>query len=309
MNLYECIMQVSSCIKEKNEVKELIKKYETIKKLKKDIKYNCFFSLIDLKEFYNFFAPNITMQIINNIYKNNDFSILGKKECELIINNQDIKEYVEISTRINQIISNEIMSLLTPEQLKKDLKTEYIYNRLSEKLGKVGLIEILKVIDGKGNEAEQYFDERNKIIEPSIKLFPIYNFNNEFLDKMNKINISKQIIDSIEKFNLMLYIIERIIYCDIYDKIIFLKKENIQLIKEDEKLNIIVKKILIKDQRLVVMNFPIIVLHDNYYFPYSLQYDIWSREATINVFTCKLEEKKSLLNLSIVNTIDLFQDD
>ena len=84
MNLYECILQVSNCIKDKEEIKELIEKYKKVKKLKQDIKYSFFFSLLEEKEFYNFFAPNISMQIINSIYNHNDFKIMSKEVCENI---------------------------------------------------------------------------------------------------------------------------------------------------------------------------------------------------------------------------------
>ena len=46
MNLYECILQVSNCIKDKEEIKELIEKYKKVKKLKQDIKYSFLFSFI-----------------------------------------------------------------------------------------------------------------------------------------------------------------------------------------------------------------------------------------------------------------------
>ena len=39
MNLYECILQFSNCIKEKEEVKELIEKYNKVIRLRKNIKY------------------------------------------------------------------------------------------------------------------------------------------------------------------------------------------------------------------------------------------------------------------------------
>ena len=73
MNLYESILQFSNCIKEKEEVKELIEKYNKVIRLRKNIKYSFFFSFVYGIEFYHFFAPNVAMQIINNIYKANDF--------------------------------------------------------------------------------------------------------------------------------------------------------------------------------------------------------------------------------------------
>lgn len=307
MNLYECILQVSNCIKDKEEIKELIEKYKKVKKLKQDIKYSFFFSLLEGKEFYNFFAPNISMQIINSIYNNNDFEIMSKEVCELIINNQDIREYVKTSTQVNKIVSQEIMSLFSPKELKGDSKKVYVYNRLSEKLGYIGALENLKKLAGKGKEIENYSKERKKIVEPSIKLFPIYKFNDEFLKKVYELNISKEVINVFEKFNLMLYIIERIIYCNIYDKILYMENKDVKILDENEKLNMVYKKMLINDARLIFSHFPILVLEDNYYFPYSINVELMKGEATIESFTSKLEGKNALLNLSITDTIELFK--
>ena len=307
MNLYECILQVSNCIKDKEEIKELIEKYKKVKKLKQDIKYSFFFSLLEGKEFYNFFAPNISMQIINSIYNHNDFKIMSKEVCELIINNQDIREYVKTSTQVNKIVSQEIMSLFSPKELKGDSKKVYVYNRLSEKLGYIGALENLKKLVGKGNEIENYSKERKKIVEPSIKLFPIYKFNDEFLKKVYELNISKEVINVFEKFNLMLYIIERIIYCNIYDKILYMENKDVKILDENEKLNMVYKKMLINDARLIFSHFPILVLEDNYYFPYSINVELMKGEATIESFTSKLEGKNALLNLSITDTIELFK--
>lgn len=307
MNLYECILQVSNCIKDKEEIKELIEKYKKVKKLKQDIKYSFFFSLLEGKEFYNFFAPNISMQIINSIYNHNDFKIMSKEVCELIINNQDIREYVKTSTQVNKIVSQEIMSLFSPKELKGDSKKVYVYNRLSEKLGYIGALENLKKLVGKGKEIENYSKERKKIVEPSIKLFPIYKFNDEFLKKVYELNISKEVINVFEKFNLMLYIIERIIYCNIYDKILYMENKDVKILDENEKLNMVYKKMLINDARLIFSHFPILVLEDNYYFPYSINVELMKGEATIESFTSKLEGKNALLNLSITDTIELFK--
>ena len=307
MNLYECILQVSNCIKDKEEIKELIEKYKKVKKLKQDIKYSFFFSLLEGKEFYNFFAPNISMQIINSIYNHNDFKIMSKEVCELIINNQDIREYVKTSTQVNKIVSQEIMSLFSPKELKGDPKKVYVYNRLSEKLGYIGALENLKKLSGKGKEIENYSKERKKIVEPSIKLFPIYKFNDEFLKKVYELNISKEVINVFEKFNLMLYIIERIIYCNIYDKILYMENKDVKILDENEKLNMVYKKMLINDARLIFSHFPILVLEDNYYFPYSINVELMKGEATIESFTSKLEGKNALLNLSITDTIELFK--
>lgn len=309
MNLYECIFQVSNCIKEREEVKELIEKNKKVKELKQDIKYNAFFLFNEGKEFYNFFAPNISLQIVNNIYKNSDFKIISKEECELILNNKDIKDFVKISTHVNEIVTKEIMNMYTPNEQKGDLKITYIYNRLSEKLGYIGVLENLKLIAGKGEELERYYKERNKIIEPSIKLFPIHKFDNEFLKKVYEQDVSKQCIEAFERFNIILYIIERIIYCNVYDKILYLKRENVKFIDETEKYNIFYKKMLINNVEILFNHFPILVLDDDYYFPYSEQCDLLNGDSTIKSFSCKLNDKNSLLNLSIINTIDLFKED
>lgn len=310
MNLYEHILQVSNCIKQKQEVKELIKIYNEIKDLKKDIKYSFFFSIIDGKEFYNFFAPNISMQIISNVYKNNDFNIIPKEVCELIINNRSINKYIQISTKVNEIIIKEIMSFFNPQEFEEDFKIKYEYNRLSEKLGYIGFIENLKIMTGKGKELEMYFKKRNLLIEEGLKVFPINKFDDEFFNEIYKLGISKETVDSIEKFNLILYIIERIIYCNIYDKIIVIKNENIKVINEKEKLNMIYKEMVISNNELLLKNFPILILEEDYYFLYSKKIEFRDQNITIQVksFSCKLNERNELGKLSIIDTVELFKD-
>ena len=311
MNLYESILQVSNCIKEKGEVKELLEKYKKVRELRNDVKYIYFFSLIDGKEFYGFFAPNISMQIINNVYKHSDFEIISKEICELIINNEDIKEYVQVSTKVCEIITQEIVSLFNPQNFKGNAKTVYAYNKLSEKLGYIGFIDNLKVLNGKGKELDIYFKERNKIVDEGAKVFPISKFNNEFLNEIYNLNVSKEVVDSIEKLNLILYIIERIIYCDIYDKLIYIKSENISIIDKKEKSNIINQEMQVNNEELLFKHFPILILENNYYFLYSEQIK-YSKEGTTikcKCFSCKFEEKNALLKLSITDTVELFKDE
>lgn len=311
MNLYESILQVSNCIKERKEVKELLEKYKKVRKLRKDVKYVYFFSLIDGKEFYGFFAPNISMQMINNVYKHSDFEIISKEICELIINNEDIKEYVQISTKVCEIITQEIVSLFNPQNFKGNAKTVYAYNKLSEKLGYIGFIDNLKVLNGKGKELEIYFKERNKIVDEGAKVFPISKFSNKFLNKIYNLNVSKEVVDSIEKINLILYIIERIIYCDIYDKLIYIKDENISIIDKKEKSNIVNQEMQVNNEELLFKNFPILILENNYYFLYSEQIKYSKEETTIKCkcFSCKFEERNALLKLSITGTVTLFKDE
>lgn len=311
MNLNESILQVSNCIKEKGEVKDLLEKYKKVRELRNDVKYIYFFSLIDGKEFYGFFAPNISMQIINNVYKHSDFEIISKEICELIINNEDIKEYVQVSTKVCEIITQEIVSLFNPQNFKGNAKTVYAYNKLSEKLGYIGFIDNLKVLNGKGKELDIYFKERNKIVDEGAKVFPISKFNNEFLNEIYNLNVSKEVVDSIEKLNLILYIIERIIYCDIYDKLIYIKSENISIIDKKEKSNIINQEMQVNNEELLFKHFPILILENNYYFLYSEQIKYSKEETTIKCkcFYCKFEEKNALLKLSITDTVELFKDE
>lgn len=309
MNLYENILQVANCIKEREEVQELIEKHKKVNKLRENIKYSFFFSLVAGKEFYHFFAPNIAIQIINNIYKHNDFTIISKEVCELIINNEDIKEYVNSSTKVNEIVLKEIMSLFNSEDFKENIKMAYKYNKLSEKLGYIGFITNMKVMAGKGALLEKYFQERKKIIEESAKLFPIHGFDEKFLKNVYEQGITKELVDSIEKFNLVLFIIEKMIYCNVYDNILYIENKNTKVVSETEKLNMINKKFFINNPKIIIKHFPILIIDNNYYFPYSEQFELVKGEATIKCFTCKLEEKDDLLKLSITDTIDLFRED
>ena len=57
------------------------------------------------------------------------------------------------------------------------------------------------------------------------------------------------------------------------------------------------------------MHFPILIIDNNYYFSYSEQFELIKGKSTIKCFTCKLEEKNALLNLSITDTIELFREE
>lgn len=306
MNLYDCILQFSDCIKEKTEVQKLIKEYNKVNELRNNIKYAFFFSLIDGKEFYHFFAPNIAMQIIKNIYKNKEFSNVPKDFCGLVINDKIINEYVKCSTQINGIVTQEIMSLFSPEECKCDIKNRYKYNRTSEKLGNIGYIKNLSILAGNGESVKKYFQERKKIVEDSAKLFPLHGFNENFLKEVYEKDIPVEVVESVEKFNLILYIIERIIYCNIYDRIVWLKKEDICIIKESEKTNMIYKKMEINDDSLIFKHFPIFVIDNNYYFSYKEKFELVKNKLTFDCFACKLEGRDALLNLSIRDSKDIY---
>lgn len=308
MNLYDYILRVSNYIKEEREIQELIESFKEIEMLKNDIKYNIFFSIIESKECYGFFAPNISMQIISNVYKNNDFKIIPKDACELILNNESIKKYVKISTKVNEIITNKITSLFNTQEFKGVAKETYSYNALSEKLGNIGFLANLKIMTGKGEEIQTYFKERNKIIEEGAKVLPINKIDNNFLETIYKLNISKEAIESIERFNLLLYLIERIIYCNVYEEILYIQNDKLKVLEEIEKSNIIYKEMIIDDNRLYIKNFPILIINNQYYFPYSKQIKL-GKETTIKCkcFSCNLDKKDALLNISIINTLDLFK--
>ncbi len=307
MNLYENILEVANCIKKSPEVEKLIEQNNKVNELRKNVKYCFFFSFVDGKEFNNFFAPNIAMQIINNIYNSEDFSIISEEICKLIINNEDIKKYVNISTKINQIVTEEIMSLFNPLDFKGEVNKVYKYNRLSEKLGYIGFITNMKTMVNNGEALKNYFNERKSIIEESIKLFPIHGFNNEFLKKVYEKKITKELVDSVEKFNLILYMIERIIYCNVYGKIFKLEKKEIKEITETEKLNMIYKKFEINNIDSILGHFPVFIIDNEYYFSYSEEFELIKGKSTFECFTAKLVEKNSLLNLSITDTIELFK--
>lgn len=86
-----------------------------------------------------------------------------------------------------------------------------------------------------------------------------------------------------------------------------MENKDVKILDENEKLNMVYKKMLINDARLIFSHFPILVLEDNYYFPYSINVELMKGEATIESFTSKLEGKNALLNLSITDTIELFK--
>lgn len=308
MNFYRCAIQFAKIIKDNDKVKEMLEIYKKIKLLKKDSMYYYFFDLIEMKKAYNFYAPNISLQIINQIYNNRDFKLITEETCKTIINNEDIKKFVKISTEINELVNREVLALFDVEEFKRTGNFNYICNQFSENLGYIGFIENLKLLQGKGNELNMYCKEREKLVEPHVKIFPIKNMNSEFLEKVYGLSISKEVIESYERFNLLLYIIEKIIFCEVYDNVVYIKEGDVKIIENNNKFNIEYIKLECNNEKLLLKHFPLIIFDDKYLFPYIQVTNFQKNnfKITYDCFCCNIKKQNSMLDISIIESLDLF---
>lgn len=310
MNLYECIIDFSNSIKQKPEVQKLIEIEKRIEKLKKDTQYMLFFELVDSRKNLYFFAPNIAMQIVKKLYANNDFKVFPKIICEKIINNEEIKEYIKISTIVSNIVDKEITSLFGLNEIKRNAKEAYSYNKLVEKIGYIGYFQIIQTIAKEKEKLPIYSEERAKIIDPNIKFFPLRDLKKENIRSICKKGVSIEMIEAYEKTNFLMTIIERIIYSDIYDLIINVERDKISQIKTTEKSKIINTSIKFENSPIERDIKTILNINKNFYFTYSIKWKFSKEEeyTKYDCFSCKLDEKDSLLNISIIDSLELFNN-
>lgn len=310
MNLYQKILEIAKLLKKHDIIKDLLEIYEEIKILKSDMSYYGFFGLNDAKNLYHFYSPNIALQTIDYCLKNKQFDIVTEEQCNLILNDKTIKKYVDISTQANDLVMKELLSIFEISTMKNTSLENYIYNTTSEEVGYIGFIDNTKIFGEMKQQLTKYIEERNKIVDPNITLFPIKGFDKQFIKRMNELDINDNVIDAYEKYNIIFHTIIRIIYSYIYDDIYNIKTEEITILKSRTKGKIKILEFEITNlELLTVTSFPIFILKETFYFSYEVIHKIEENNAktTYKCFTCESDEKDSLLNMSIIDAVSLFE--
>ena len=152
--------------------------------------------------------------------------------------------------------------------------------------------------------------ERKKIVDPNITLFPIKGFDKQFIEKMNELDINNNVIDAYEKYSIVFHTIIKIIYSYIYDDIYTINSEEINILKAKTKGKIKILEFEITNLKfLTVTSFPIFILKETFYFSYETIHKIEKNNAktTYKCFVCELDEKDSLLNMSVIDAATLFE--
>lgn len=303
MNIYKLIIDVSNYYKKDN---NLIKKYNKISnevyELRNDAKYYSFFGLIDSYKSYYFFAPNISLQIIKNLLKQNKHDVISKEECELIIQNKSIKEYVEISNEINNMTIEITKRILVSFDDSSNSEENYSYNKCADELGFIGFGKLLHKFSNSGKLLSEYDCERSKIIHESAFVFPIEILKNGLYQKYENKSEYIEIVKSYENFNIMLTIINILLFTNLCNKLIDISND-VEILSTSQKNN--VKRITIKSKKIELLNgYPyVVIIKDKIYFVLSktINFGNGNFDITCNCFTINFDKKDSLLNFSIDN--------
>ena len=310
MNLYQKILEIAKSLKKHDIIKDLLEIYEEIKILKSDMRYYGFFGLNDAKNLYHFYSPNIAFQTIEYCLKNEQFDAVSEEQCNLILNDKTIKKYVDISTQANDLVMKELLSIFEISTIKNTSIENYIYNTTSEEIGYIGFIDNTKIFGEMKQQLTKYIEERKKIVDPNITLFPIKGFDKQFIEKMNELDINNNVIDAYEKYNIVFHTIIKIIYSFIYDDIYTINSEEINILKAKTKGKIKILEFEITNLKfLTVTSFPIFILKETFYFSYETIHKIEKNNAktTYKCFACELDEKDSLLNMCVIDAATLFE--
>lgn len=301
------LLNFSNCIKESNNAKELLKAYSEIIKLRKEQKYHDFFELIDMSSYYYFLAPNRALKIIENCEKNEDYKIITKETCDSVLANRDIKAFSDASLKFHEWIFKEIVSMFSLDLCKNDYKEQNVYNNVVEFFGYIGLFNEIKKLNKEKDEVNKYSAVRDNLIPKETMIFPISGLS---LDEIHKANISDDLVESVEKFNLIFLLMNRIIYDNIYDLITIISKSDIEIKKVKMKNNIKYFEFESQSIDLMLKKFPVIILNNDILFSYSISHNILKDKFknTLRCYTFDFSELDSLAKMSIIKTLDLFED-
>ena len=133
MKIYKLFVEYSKYLKEYNsEISLLLTLYEKIKPIINDFEYTDYFQLC--KGYYNyyFYSPVVAYDILNNMYINDDFNqFITKPKCEKILQNKDIKAFVEQSKIVNTIIIKKISEIFSQNYKESSIENYYCNSILS----------------------------------------------------------------------------------------------------------------------------------------------------------------------------------
>ena len=305
MNIYKNIINVAEYSKKDNNViNEYLDLSNKLEKLRNDMNYYAFFGLVDAKSSYYFYAPNVALQIIENVHKKKDYKdFFTKENCNRIINNELIKKFVESSTKVNELIINITKKIILSLEESTNSEENYIYNKCSEELGYIGFGKLIKNFSNKGKFLDNYDKEREKIIHGANFIFPIQILKNGLYQDFEAMVEYKETVRNYENFNIMLTIINILLFSYLGGKILNLKKGDYSILSSKKKNNVQKLEILLNNAIFLVKSPFVFTIEENLYFMLSktIKYEKGKTEISCECFNINFDEKDSLLNFSINN--------
>lgn len=305
MNIYKNIINVAEYSKKDNNViNEYLDLSNKLEKLRNDMNYYAFFGLVDAKSSYYFYAPNVALQIIENVHKKKDYKdFFTKENCNRIINNELIKKFVESSTKVNELIINITKKIFLSLEESTNSEENYIYNKCSEELGYIGFGKLIKNFSNKSKFLDNYDKEREKIIHGANFIFPIQILKNGLYQDFEAMVEYKETVRNYENFNIMLTIINILLFSYLGGKILNLKKGDYSILSSKKKNNVQKLEILLNNAIFLVKSPFVFTIEENLYFMLSktIKYEKGKTEISCECFNINFDEKDSLLNFSINN--------
>ena len=305
MNIYKHIMNVAEYSKKDNNViNEYLDLSNKLEELRNDMNYYTFFGLIDANSSYYFYAPNVALQIIENVKQKKDYeNFFTEENCKRIINNELINKFVESSTKVNELIIKITKKIFLSLEESMNSEENYIYNKCSDELGYIGFGKLIQNFSNKGKFLNDYDKEREKIIHGAKFVFPIQILKNGLYQDFEAKEEYKEVVRNYENFNIMLTIINIILFSYLCNKILELKKSDYNVLKEKKKNN--VQKLEIQlDNSFFLVNSPfVIIIEGKIYFMLSktIKWEKGKTEITCECFNINFDEKDSLLDFSVNN--------
>lgn len=304
MNLYNYIIEIVDNYKKDSLIlKEYYDIKNEIKELKNDFTYSLFFQLADSYVNNYFYAPNIALQIYNQKHqKKEGYEFLSEENCKRVISNETIKKYVELSTKLNQDIFREINKMLSPFDIPKNSKDNYLYNKFYDELGYLGFGKVLSNYVCCKKDIDDYILERNKYIKEGEFIFPYKIISIDYFSNKLVENNRNNIFNSFESINMILSIINILFYAILDNKIIFLEKNDIKILKTKNKSN--VKTIKFTTSNIdFLFGFPLIIkIDDDIFFTQETSIQLGkTNETTCKCIKIDFSERESLAIFSVLD--------
>lgn len=303
MNIYNYLYEIISTIKNESAV---LTKYRDSKKkiepLKHDMTYVIFFELCRSFSNYYFFAPNIAYQIINKIIENNEYNdIFSEDKCKKIVSDGNIKNFIASSTELNQEVEKESKKIMSPFEVHDNSKLNFLYNRIYDELGFIGLGKMLQNFSGKEKLLTEYLRERSKYIKEAEFVFPFKIVSQQYFIEKLKDSQTGSIYLSFENFNLIFTIIYTMFYALMDDKLLKLSKNDIIIEKTKNKENFKLINFITKKSDIFFF-FPNVIKIDNdYFFTKRIKLSLGKENtAECECFKINFDRPNSLADFSIL---------
>ncbi len=305
MKIYKLLIEYSKYLKNNNsEVSLLLNLYGRLETIKNDPEYIDYFQLLRNYYYYYFYSPVITYDVINNIYLNGKFNqFITKNKCEKILQNEDIKTFVEQSKKVNNIIIKKISEFFSQEY--KDSSVENYYcNSIMNELGKANVLLPISIINSNSKCVSKYAENRGKIQKEGIFTYP-YLITKEFIDEQLQAKIELSIINAFETMNLIYSLIIKILYDVIFDKVIYLKKKEVKINLSKDKSNFKVIEFESRNLSLIIHELETIIIDENIYFPCSYTKQLMpENKVNYKCYVLNISDN-TFFNFNILDSIEL----